>query len=242
MKNNLLLFYALLFISTSSVFSQWRYENIKDLKEDLVVIYTVKYDKQPTAEQRKSQNFTKRVVLCLNQDYIIKKEIKNKNTYQKIIFLDYKNEIGYNCYKFKDYKAAVPFDFETPLSNATLQKDETKNIAGIDCQKYTSIFRGESIDLYSTKEIGLRYVGKYNIPGFLMESKSYDPVLGFYTLKAVKIKHTKLAPKLFSLDEYEKTTLKKHNKNIHEYIEKVRKENELIQLSRKKAANGVDVK
>jgi len=233
--NHIFLF---IFLSSTSIFAQWTYDNIGDLKQDVIIRYDVIYDKELTEEDKKSQDFYKEIVIYLNQRYLLQEEIKNNNSYKYFILLDYKKEKGSNCFVFKDYKSAIPHGFEIPQTEGHLEEGKEKDIAGLKCEKYTSIFRGQPVDLFTTKEIGLRYVNDYNIPGFLMQYRSYNPVLGFYTVKARNVERTQLPYQVYSqiytLKEYKLTTNKRHEKAIKKYIEKVREENALKKLNRQK--------
>ena len=221
MKNKLFSFLILiLFTSSTSIFSQWKYDNIKNLKSDVIINYTITYDNTLTEKQKKSYSYVDEFVVIFNQHQLLEKRMGNSSSSTKFTLYDYDKEKRYECYRSSSTKNAISHQFEEPLISGVLQDGEKKEIAGIPCEKYISLLKGNPVEIFTTKKLGLRYIKNFNVPGLLMEYRGHNKYLGYYTVKAKKINFYKLPKDTYSLDEYTVTTHEDYQKNIRESRQK----------------------
>lgn len=196
------LIYFLFFLCFNTMFSQWTYENIQDLKQDVIINYAVIYDNKLTDKQKQSSKYISEIVVLLNKKKLLTRKINPRRTPGNFTLLDYEKEKMYKCYESKTSKAAIVSDFKEPAIEGILQEGKDRKIAGLTCQRYISFLKGKPVELCTTKEIGLRYINNYNVPGMLMQYRAYDKYLGFYTVRAVRVKHVKLPEATFSIKKY----------------------------------------
>lgn len=220
MKNSLILFTLLLILSSTSVFSQWKYENLKNLKQDVVINYTITYDKKPTDKQKTSSSYAREIVVILDQDHLLERKIGNGKSLGNFSLYNYKEEKYYQCYESSSSKNAISFDFKEPIIEGVLQEGEQKQIAGLKCDKYISLLKGKPVEVYTTRKMGLRYIKSYNIPGLLMQYRGYSKYLGFYTVKATKIQFLKLPKETYSIADYNVISNKEYQDRIKESKQK----------------------
>lgn len=223
MKNNIISLCLTLLLCNNSVFSQWKYENENTPKQDVIIIYNITYDKELTNKQKKHSRYAEEIVVVLNKNHLLERRIVNTKATDKFSLLKYDKKKYYNCYNSNGSKKAISFDFKEPLTEGVLQEGEQKQISGIECDKYISLLKGKPVVLYTTKKLGLRYIKNYNVPGLLMEYRGYDKYLGFYTVKANKVKYVKMPKKTFSIDDYDVITNDEYNDQIKKYKQKKEK-------------------
>lgn len=113
--------------------------------------------------------------------------------------VNYKNNKYYKCHITENHKCATWRNLKEPKTEGTLIKGEDKKILGLNCQKYMTTVNHKKVEVFTTKQFGLRHVKGFNIPGLLLEYKDYKDGLGFYTVKAIKISNAKLPQKIYSL-------------------------------------------
>lgn len=215
MKKQLIPFYLFLLLANTA-FSQWTYENIKNLKQDVVINYSVTYDQKLTDKQKASSSYLREIVVILDQKHVLERSMGNGRSLGNFSLLNYDQEKIYRCYESSGYKKGISYDFKEPLIDGVLQEGEEKNIAGIPCEKYISLLKGKPVDVYTTKKIGLRYIKNYNVPGFVMQYKAYSKYLGSYTVKATKVQFLNLPKNTYSLDDYSIVSHKDYLKSIKE--------------------------
>jgi len=220
MKKQFIPFYLLFYLFTNSTFSQWTYESIKDLKQDVIINYAVTYDNKLTDRQKRSSRYKSQIVVLLNSKNLLIRDINPRRSPGNFTLLDYKKEKMYRCFESKTSKAAMVDDFKKPTIEGVLQEGSDRKIAGLTCQKYISIIQGKPVELHTTKEIGLRYVGNYNVPGLLMQYRAHDKYLGFYTARAINVKFVKLPETTFSIRKYNIVTEEQYKAYANRYKNK----------------------
>lgn len=208
--------FSLVLFSISSGFSQWKYETSRKITKDVIINYSVSYEKELTEEQKKSSRYIHDIILILKNNKLVEKKLGYKSVIaREYSIFDYNKNVFYKCNNSS--KHAISNSFKDPSIISTLQKGESKKIAGIQCEKYLALLKGKYIELYSTKKLGLKYTQEYNVQGLLMEYSNYDKYLGFYKVKAEKISLAKLPQSTYSLDGFTILTQKEYDKSVKEY-------------------------
>lgn len=204
------------------VFAQWVYPELNNLKTDMIILYDVIYEKELTAEQKKTSSFIREISVSLNK----KGQVFNKPFYgdTKInthTLIDYKNEKFYSCKIYSSgSKIAISQNFKNPKKQVKLEAKETKTIFGFKCDKAQVLVNGVYKDIYYTKDLGVRMCKNYNVDGFLLEYNGFNKNLGHYKVVAKKVYHKNIDPKLFSLDGYKIYTKEEYNNLKKESTEK----------------------
>lgn len=211
-KNILLVSLFIFFSATQDTFGQWKYENSTISEQDVIIEYSVNYQKTLSESQKKSSNYCSEIIVILNEDKLIEKRFHKPGFYKRFYQYDYKKNKIYNCYLKS--KKGLYSEFEEPTKEAVLQEGFEKKIANITCDKYISTVNGEPVEIYTTKEFGLRYVKDFNLQGLLMEYTMYDKYLGYYTVKAQKVSFLKLPANVYSLDKYNLISEQEYNESI----------------------------
>lgn len=222
---NLLLFtfFVLICQQTSA---QWTYKTNREFNKDIIINYTVSYEKELTESQKKSPNFIKEIIIILNKNKLIEKTIRYPYNKSNLTMYDYTQKQRYKL--FANNKSGFSYDFKKPENQATLLKTKTTKILGLNCNQYSTTLNGKKINLFTTKDLGLRFVKKYNIDGLLMFYTAYDKKLGYYTVKANRINNYKLPINTYSLDNYKITPYKTY---ISEYLKRKKDKQKLIKNS-----------
>ncbi|MGY5352204.1 TlpA family protein disulfide reductase [Wenyingzhuangia sp. IMCC45533] len=196
------------------IFSQWIYETNRDLKKDIIISYKVTYENELTEAQKKLPNYIKEVLVILNDQKLIEKVIRYPYNKSSVKLCDYDKNKYYRLYLSN--KTGFSYEFKEPKFEARLQKNNAKNILGMYCEKYVTLLKGKPVEIYSTKELGLRFVHNYKIDGLLMEYTDYDNKLGYYNVKAEKINSFDLPATTFSLEDYQITPYSTYRKEYNE--------------------------
>ena len=217
-KKHLQIFILISFYFTfSPIYSQWRYPNYKEIKNDVIITYKVEYDNVLTEKQKKSSRFKKEIVVAFNQDKLIEKRIGNITGSETFYFYDYNKEKAYKCYKSLIKKEAIVRDFKTPKKTPNKEvENEPKKLLGFNTEVYTALVGDDLRKIITTKDIGLRYIKYFNVEGFLLKYFSKDKILGPYTVTVTNVNYTTLPDKTYNLDGY----LIKTEKEYKEYVAK----------------------
>lgn len=205
--------------------AQWKYENSNKISDAVIITYDVIYDRELTEKEKTSKYFLNELTLTFNKDKLIKRKFYNNpsSTYHYNLF-DYTTEKYYNCHDYKGEKKATEHSFKTPYVKVTLQPNSSKKIVGFTCEKSVALIKGKHKEIYHTKEIGLRFVDRFDIEGFVLEYPSYSTSLGHYKVVAREIKNYVLPPSYFSLEGFEVVTKEEVDQKRKD--EKEKKENE----------------
>lgn len=190
----------ILLSNTINIYGQWRYENSKVLDQDVIIEYSVTYENSLSETQKKSSSYCSEIITVLNKDKLIEKRFYKPGFYKQFSLINYVKNRIYNCNTSSKY--AIYSNFKEPTNEGALQKGEIKKIANTTCNKYISMVHGKPVEIYTTKEFGLRYVGNFNIEGLLMEYTMYNKYLGYYTVKATRVSFVTLPKSVYSLDKY----------------------------------------
>jgi len=113
----------LFYLFTNSIFSQWTYESIKDLKQDVIINYTVTYDNKLTDRQKKSSRYKSQIVVLLNSKNLLIRDINPRRSPGNFTLLDYKKEKMYRCFESNTSKTATVQAFKKPSVEGILQED-----------------------------------------------------------------------------------------------------------------------
>lgn len=199
-KNSLLLF--LLILMSFNAFSQWKYPNAKNIKDDVIISYEVKYDRELSEKEKESRRFKREVVVIFNENKLLEKTFSNTADFETSSLFDYEKEVGYRCLRQDTKKEAVSSKFRNPVKETMLQEGKVDTILGFPCQVSTTKVKGKFREIYTTKEFGLKYVKKYDTEGFLMKYSANDKYLGTYTVTAKKIFYKAVEETTYSLEGY----------------------------------------
>ena len=205
-KYSMKIFSLLLLLNFSFLSAQWKTAASNKIVNDVIITYSVIYENDLSERQKKSSSYISEIVVAFNKNKLKEMRFGTTSGQQKFYFLDYKEEIFYNCMETSSSKAAIYDAFKNPYKEATLQKGKTKKIIGLPCEEYITIVKGVPTKIYSTQKFGLKFVKQFDIPGFLLDYTSYDKYLGRYRVVAQKINYAKLPESYYSLDKFTKIT------------------------------------
>ena len=192
---------VLCLLITQVCFSQWIYNSIKYLTNEMVVEYDVIYEKEPTDEQKKSSIYIKKIAVILSKDKLVENIFDVNDACRKFKLYDYTLNRYTSCYSYS--KSGISYDFKEPRRKAVHVKDNSKKIVDFNCSKYSVRYgKGGPKNIYVTKSIGLRYCNDFDVDGFLMEYPGYSSSLGNYTVRAKKVYSLKVPKGFFSLEDY----------------------------------------
>lgn len=228
MKSKIRLSLFLSILISFSAFSQWKYPNAKTIKDDVIITYEVKYDRELSEEEKQSPRFKREIVVIFNKNKLLEKTFSNTVNSETSVLMDYKEELVYNCTTAHNMKEAIKFKFQNPKKEIILQESEEETILGFPCQVSTTKMEGKVKKIYTTKAFGLKYVKNFKTEGFLMKYVAKDKYLGYYTVSAKKITYGKLDETIYSLKGY---TIK----TIDEHIENLKKRKETSNTANEKA-------
>ncbi|MDN3619997.1 TlpA disulfide reductase family protein [Polaribacter undariae] len=212
MKKIVITFFLLLL--TTNLVSQWKYPEAENIKNDVVITYDVVYERELSDKLKKHPYYKKEIIVAFNKGKILEKSISNRFDYQMSTLLDYDKEKGYSCV-VTSTKNAIVSSFGKPKKEVQLKVGETKEILGFPCQVYTTKIKGKTVEILTTKKIGLRFVKNFNVQGFLLKYTSINKYLGPFTVTAKNIIYTKLPSDTYSLKGFTIKTLTEQK----EYLE-----------------------
>ncbi|WP_298493963.1 TlpA disulfide reductase family protein [uncultured Algibacter sp.] len=218
-----------------NVFSQWRYPNYKNINDDVIITYEVKYDRDLSEKEKQSIRFKREIVVIFNKDKLLQKTFTNKTDYETSLLFDYENEMAYDRRQHGNKKEAVKSKFKKPQKETILQEGRVETIIGFPCLVSTAKIKGQMRELYSTKKIGLKFVKHFNTEGFLLKYSANDKYLGTYTVTAKNIHYTKLPESTYSQNgfiirtpdeqkQYVEESKELRNENKQEAIDKIDEE------------------
>ena len=220
MKTKILKIGTLLFLSilmSFNAFSQWKYPDAETIKNDVVIIYDVKYDRALSEEEKQSYRFKKEIIMVFNNNKLLKKTISNRDDYETFILLDYDKEMIYDCLKYDNKGKAIRTEFMNPNKETILQEGKADTILGLPCQVWTTKIKGQDREIYTTKKFGLKHVDIYNAEGFLMKYVAGDKYFGPYTVTAKQMFYTDEVDKtLYNLEGYTITSREEYKENLKE--------------------------
>lgn len=204
-----------LILTSNNCFSQWKTSEANNIKNDIIISYEVIYDKELTAEEKKSPEYLKEITVAFNKSNISERKIGNKLKTTENFYL-----FNFNTLKaflvLKSTKKAIQFDFKDPNIAVEATADSNpKMFFDFPSEKGSVMINNIPKDIYYTKKIGLTYCKQFKINGFLMEYPGYSKTLGYYTVKAKKITYTDLPDSFYSLADYKIQTLEEYKKTNH---------------------------
>lgn len=183
-------FLVLNFFATHNTFSQWRYPNHTNIKNDIIITYDVKYDRDLSEKEKQSSRFKKEIVVVFNGSNLSEKTFSNNLSSETYFIFDYEKELSYSCMRSGKSKNAVVSKFKNPIRKVEKQVGKLAQIIGVPCEVYTTKIKGETREIYTTKKFGLKYVKYFMAEGFLLKYSSNDKYLGPYTVTAKNIIYT----------------------------------------------------
>lgn len=218
-----------------NAFSQWRYPNYKNIKDDVIITYEVKYDRDLSEKEKQSVRFKREIIIIFNKNKLLEKTFTSRTDYETSFLCDYENEMSYSRRRYGNKKEAIKTEFGKPKKETILQEGRVETIIGFPCQVSTAKIKGQMRELYSTKKIGLKFVKHFNTEGFLLKYTVNDKYLGPYTVTAKQIHYTKLPESTYSQDgfiirtpeeqkQYVEESNEIRNENKQEAIEKIGEE------------------
>ncbi|HJS01549.1 MAG TPA: TlpA disulfide reductase family protein [Flavobacterium sp.] len=203
-KTNILTF--LFVLITSNCFSQWKTVEANNIKDDIIISYAVVYDKELSAEEKKSPEYMSEITIGFNKDYMIERRFRENNKpMNNFLLFNFNTLKGYTCSisATTNSKNALEYDFKDPSTSVEPTANNTvEQILEFPCEKGITTINGASKEIYYTKKIGLRYCRQFKIDGFLIQYPGHSKTLGHYTVKAAKVTHTKLPNTTFSLADF----------------------------------------
>lgn len=214
------------FFLTQNVFTQWKYPNAKNIKGDAIITYEVVYERTHSEKLKKHPYYKNEIIVAFNGSKLLEKSISNNFDYQMSMLLDYDEEKLYSRRIITDKKEAIVSDFGKPKKKVLLKEGETKNVLGFPCQVYTTKVKGKTVEILTTKKIGLRFVKHFNAEGFLLKYTSNNKYLGPFTVTAKKISYTILPESTYSLEDFTVRTAKENKEYLSENKEKSNKTKE----------------
>ena len=218
---------SLIFLSiliSFNAFSQWKYPDAKTIKDDVMIIYEVKYDRALSEKEKQSPHFIKEIIVVFNNNKLYERTFSNTGDYETFNLLDYDNEMAYECYKYDKKGTALSSEFMNPKKETMLQEGKVDTILGLPCQVSTTSIKHQDREIYTTKAFGLKYVKIYQTEGFLMKYVARGrKTLGPYTVTAKKIFYTdEVDEGFYSLEGY---TIKSQEENKAYLKEKKKRTN-----------------
>ena len=209
-----------------NAFSQWKYPTAKNIKNDIIITYEVKYENELSEKQKKSTSFIKEFVVIFNKDKLIEKRFTNYVKIETALLCDYKKELAYSLIKQGDIKKATVSKFKEPWKKVTLLDGEEEEIIGFPCQVSTAKIKGKQRKIYTTKALGLRFIKQFNTEGFLLKYSANNKYLGVYTVTAKKIFYTKVPEETYSLKGFKISTKEEQKEYRNEIADKREKNKE----------------
>lgn len=206
----------LLILTANNSFSQWKTAETNNIKDDIIILYEVIYDKELSVEEKNSVGFLSEIMIAFNKDNLVECRLGNKlKEINNFTLVDYNTLKVYSCMTKGTSRKAIESDFKDPNVTVDSAKNvEPKLFFDYQCEKGVVIINRQSKDIYYTKKIGLKYCKQYKVDGFLMEYPGYSKTLGYYTVKAKKIVYDDLPNSFYSLAGYNIQTLAEYKKNI----------------------------
>lgn len=228
LQNFLLVFLCFLF---SSIHSQWKYPSVKKIKNDVVINYSVSYDRILSEKEMQSSYFKKEIVVYFNKNKLVEKIISNKTDYQKFTLYDFENKKIYYATINGSKREATVHNFKLGDKHTPKFKQEKETILGIPSEICYYKVGNKTRKMLFTKELGLRFCKYYNLDGFLLQYSTKERFLGTYTVKASTINYGKLPDEYYSLDGFTIKTKKERDKEIADLI-KLRSDNKITTVEK----------
>ena len=220
----------LLLLLSFNAFSQWTYPNAKNIENDVIITYEVKYERELTEKLKNSSRFKKEIVVTFNKNKLLEKALSPKKNVEYSFLFDYEDEIAYSILKYGSKKEAIKSKFKNPVKKTILKKNTEVTILGFPCQVSTIMVKSKLREIYTTKKIGLKYVKYYKTEGFLLKYTAYDKYFGPYTVTAKSISYATLPASTYSLEGYtirskeeQKEYLSKRKERKNKQIKEVEK-------------------
>lgn len=210
----------LVLLMTMNSFSQWRYPNAKDIKNDVIITYEVKYDRELPEKMKQHPAYKKEIVVIFNKDKLLEKSFSNRVDVQYSMLLDYEKETSYQLTSYSTKKEGTKSEFKNPWKQTTLQEGKEITFLGFPCQVSTVKIKGKKRKIYTTKKIGLRFIKQFNTEGFLLKYTTNDKYFGPYTVTAKKIFYNKVPESTYSIAGYTIKTKEEQKKYLSERKEK----------------------
>ena len=201
----IILWFSIVFVIPNA-YSQWKYPNVKNIKDDVIIKYDVKYDRDLSEKEKQSPRFKKEIVVVFNQDKLLLKNLSNRMDVEYSVLLDYKNQIAYDRRRNGDKREAVKSKFKNPKKETFLQVGKEEIIIGFPCKVSTAKIKGKMREIYTTKKIGLKFVKNFNTEGFLLKYTANDKYFGPYTVTAKEIFYSKLPESTYSIEGFKVRT------------------------------------
>ncbi|WPR72431.1 TlpA disulfide reductase family protein [Flavobacterium sp. NG2] len=218
-NNSLLLIVQLLTISTC--FSQWKTAEANNIKNDILIIYDVIYERNLTAEEQNSTDFITEITVTFNKDKMIERQLKNKSQIQSFKLYDYNKRKVYSNSILSTFKKSIEYDFTEPkISVEAFPNIEDKKICDLACEKGFVIINGKPKEIMYTNKLGLRYCKEFKIDGFLLQYPGYSKQFGHFMVVAKSIYYEKLPENFYSLEGFEIQTLDEYKKSKNESEER----------------------
>ncbi len=214
-------FYCILLMFGSNCFSQWKTAEANSIKNDILILYDVIYEKQLSPEEVNSTDRLREVTLAFNKDKMIEREFKNNSQINHYTLLDYNDRKVYSNSIFSTSKKSIVYDFKEPkLTVELIPNIESKTICDFPCEKGFVIMNGRPVEVFYTKKLGLRYCRQFKIDGFLLQFPGYSKQFGHYTVVAKKITYEHLPESFYAMDDFQIQTLEEYKISKKESDEK----------------------
>lgn len=229
------LFILILLLVVSNCFSQWKTNEVNNIKNDIVISYEVIYEKELSLDEKNSSEYVSEITIAFNKDNMTERRFGNKpKTTNNFSLFNFNTLKAYSCAVLGNIKKAVEFEFKAPtVTVEPIENTDLKIILDFPCEKGLTTINKTPKEIFYTKKIGLRYCRQFKIDGFLMEYPGYSKSLGFYTVKAKKITYDDFPDSFYSLTDFNIQTAEDLKKNI---AESQKKKNEIrMQFIGKKA-------
>jgi len=209
---------TLLFLSILISFeanAQWTYPDAKLIENDVMIIYDIKYDRVLSEEEMQYSTFKKEIIMVFNNDKLFEQYFSNRDM-ERFNLIDYEKEMLYQCSKFDTYGECISSKLKNPSKEIILQEKEVA-ILGLPCQVSTTIMKGETREIYTTKAFPIKYVREFKTEGFLMKYIANSKTLGTYTATAKKIFYTDEVEKgFYNLEGYKIKTKEEQKAYVKE--------------------------
>jgi len=211
-----------------NAYAQWTYPDAKPIENNVMIVYDIKYDRVLSEEEMQSSMFIKEIVMVFNNDKLFEKLISNNDKIVKFNLIDYDKEMLYQCKRSDTKGEAISSKLVNPNKEIILQEGKEVTILGLPCQVSTTIMKGETREIYTTKEFPIKYVRQFMTEGFLMKYVARSKSLGIYTATAKKIYYTEPLDKAFySLEGYTIKSKEEQKEYLKEYLKKKKKRSNL---------------
>lgn len=210
----------LLLSIAGNCFSQWKTEEVKNIKSDIIISYEVSYDRELSSDEKKSPEYLREIIIAFNKDKMTERtfgsELKTTNNFSLFNFNTLK---AYKC--LGSTKKAIQYDFKDPeVAVDSIVTVNPKTILNFPCEKGITLLNNTPKKIYYTKKIGLKYCKRFKIDGFLMDYPGYSKTLGYYTVKATKINCEDLPESFYSLTDFSVQKEEDYKKNLLESTKK----------------------